>query len=157
MLLCRVARTTCAVPADEVQEILPIMRLSRPPGLPPLLAGFFQLEGLVVPVVKLARLLEVAEESTRLFTPIVVLRHVELLAIKVDAMLQMIDVCEEDIAPVAGPVADQKIAEGLIKRDGRLIPIISPARLLFATEAACIEALRAREQARVDELQGVPA
>src|SRR5580658_6218113 len=64
----------CAFPLESVREIVPMAQLSTPPGLPSGLAGFLDLRGTAVPIVRLDRLFDLPEQQPGLHTPMIVLR-----------------------------------------------------------------------------------
>ncbi len=66
----------CAFPLEAVREIVPMARLSSPPGLPSGLAGFLDLRGTAIPIVRLDRLFDLPEQQPGLHTPMIVLRGV---------------------------------------------------------------------------------
>src|SRR5271155_5749496 len=66
----------CAFPLEAVREIVPMARLSTPPGLPSGLAGFLDLRGTAIPIVRLDRLFDLPEQQPGLHTPMIVLRGV---------------------------------------------------------------------------------
>ncbi len=64
----------CAFPLEAVREIVPMAMLSSPPGLPSGLAGFLDLRGTAIPIVRLDRLFDLPEQLPGLHTPMIVLR-----------------------------------------------------------------------------------
>src|ERR1700736_3896381 len=64
-----------ALPLHEIQEIVPMAWLSRPPGSPSVVAGLLNLGGKAVPVIRLDRLFELPDLVPTLYTPLVILRH----------------------------------------------------------------------------------
>src|SRR5580658_453504 len=65
----------CAFPLEAIREIVPMAMLSSPPGLPPGLAGFLDLRGTAVPIVRLDRLFDLSEQLPGLHTPMIVLHR----------------------------------------------------------------------------------
>ncbi len=53
----------CALPLEDIQEIVPIAELSRPPGLPTILEGFLNLGGVAIPVVAIKRLFQMGDPT----------------------------------------------------------------------------------------------
>ena len=66
----------CAFPLEAVREIVPMARLSSPPGLPSGLLGFLDLRGTAIPIVRLDRLFDLPEQKPGLHTPMIILRGV---------------------------------------------------------------------------------
>ena len=56
----------CAFPLETVREIVPMARLSCPPGLPTGLVGFLDLRGTAIPIVRLDRLFDLPEQQAGL-------------------------------------------------------------------------------------------
>lgn len=73
LLIFRTSGLDCAFPLKTVREIVPMARLSVPPGLPSGLAGFLNLRGTAVPIVRLDRLFDLPEQLPGLHTPMIVL------------------------------------------------------------------------------------
>ena len=58
LLVFHTSGLSCAFPLEAVREIVPMARLSSPPGLPSGLEGFLDLRGIAVPIVRLDRLFD---------------------------------------------------------------------------------------------------
>jgi len=56
LLVFHLSGQAYGLPLAEVAEVVPMALLSRAPGLPPLLAGFLNLAGTAVPVLRTDRL-----------------------------------------------------------------------------------------------------
>ena len=76
LLIFRSSGLDCAFPLEAVREIVPMARLSCPPGLPTGLVGFLDLRGTAIPIVRLDRLFDLPEQQAGLHTPMIVLRGV---------------------------------------------------------------------------------
>src|SRR5437667_9531123 len=99
LLLFRLGGRACALPADAVAEVVPLPLLSRPPGLPDLLEGLLNLGGQAVPVVRLDRLLGLPPLAPGLYTPLLVLRRPVPLALLVEAVQGLVAVPAGDVRP----------------------------------------------------------
>ena len=154
LVVFHLADQAYALPLTEVQEIVPMAKLSRPPGLPPVLAGFLNLEGTAVPVVRLDRLFQLPEQSLGLYTRLLILRHpdsqVALLAEKVSEILA---VSPEAVLPVPESHSFNDCVEGMITVQDRVILLLSAERILLEKEHQCLAEFRDREQARLAELE----
>ena len=64
----------CAFPLETVKGIVPMAMLSTPPGLPSCLAGFLNLRGTAIPILRLDRLFNLPEQLPGLYTPLIILR-----------------------------------------------------------------------------------
>ncbi len=76
LLIFRSSGLDCAFPLEAVREIVPMATLSSPPGLPSGLAGFLDLRGTAIPIIRLDRLFDLPEQQPGLHTPMIVLRGV---------------------------------------------------------------------------------
>src|SRR5687768_5370192 len=75
LMVFHLAGQAYGIRLSEVQEIVPLGLLSQPPGLPSMLAGFLNLGGTAIPVVRLDRLFDLPELTPGLYTPLIVLRN----------------------------------------------------------------------------------
>jgi purine-binding chemotaxis protein CheW len=144
-----------AVEASAVQEITLMARLSRPSGVPALIAGFLNLAQRPIPILRLDRLLRVPESKLGLYTQILVLREAAGAPVGwiVDRVAQIIPVRLEDVLPVPENHCFRDCATGVITRNDTSISILAPERVLLEQERRCIEDFQAREQERLRELE----
>lgn len=157
VLVFDLAGRTCALPSSAVAELVFVPELSQPPGLPSFLAGFMTVDGIAVPVVDLARLLGLGAGSPDLYSPVVLMRGAEPLALLVDRVLQVRPVAASDILPVGEDTVFGGCLEAEIKATDGAVHLLSPARLLLAQESRRLAEFREREQARLAELAAHPA
>ena len=140
----------CAFPLEAVREIVPMATLSSPPGLPSGLAGFLDLRGTAIPIVRLDRLFDLPEQQPGLHTPMIVLRG----ASRPDRHSGGIGSRHRASALFAA-VGDtgrrhfQGCATAALELDGDLIHLLSPAALLEANEARLLADYSAMAQARL--------
>lgn len=101
LLLFHVAGHVFALPLATVDEIVHMAELARPPGLPGFLAGFLNLDGSAIPVVRLDRLFDLPEQDPHLYTQILILKETGFpLAIMVDRVETITGVSPEKIVQV---------------------------------------------------------
>jgi purine-binding chemotaxis protein CheW len=155
VLLFRLGGHACALPADAVAEVVPLPLLSRPPGLPDLLEGLLNLGGWAVPVVRLDRLLGLPPLTPGLYTPLLVLRRPAALALLVEAVQGLVSVPAADVRPGAPGHSCNDCLEGELTLAGRPVALLDPERLLLAKERRCLAALQAAEQERLRRLEEV--
>ena len=135
---------------DLVLEILPMALLSRPPGLPRVLAGFLDLGGAAVPVLRLAELFGVPERATGLYSPLVVMRLGEqTAALLVEAVEGIATVDETTITPFF----ENDCATGLVTIGKANVILLSSEQLLRCQEERCLRELTAIEQSRLAGFQ----
>jgi purine-binding chemotaxis protein CheW len=76
LLVFYLAGQLAALPLENVQSIVPMAQLSRPPGLPSPLEGILNLAGRAVPVWRLDRLLQLPEQRAGLYSMLILLKGV---------------------------------------------------------------------------------
>src|SRR5580698_11573539 len=76
LLIFHSSGLNCAFPVEAVREIVPMATLHSSPGLPSGLAGFLDLRGTAVPIIRMDRLFDLPPQRPGLHTPMIVLRGV---------------------------------------------------------------------------------
>jgi purine-binding chemotaxis protein CheW len=155
LLVFHVGTQAYALPLSAVQEVLAMPMLSQPLGMPLLLAGFLNLAGTIIPVVRLDRLFELATFPLGRYTPLLLLRHSDCpLAFMVERVSGIIAVDDQDVLPVRENQSFNDCVEGVIARDDHVILLLSAERLLLEKEQQCLAEFQDREQARLRALEG---
>jgi purine-binding chemotaxis protein CheW len=150
LLIFNSSGLNCAFPLDSVREVVPMAQLSSPPGLPSGLAGFLNLRGTAVPIVRLDRLFDLPEQLPGLHTPTIVLRGVQgPVGILVNSVLGIVEVPSSRFLDIPGTATFQNCTAGAIQLDGDLIHVLSPAALLQANEVRVLADYAAMAQARL--------
>ncbi|HEX3655536.1 MAG TPA: chemotaxis protein CheW [Pirellulales bacterium] len=154
VLIFRLSGQAYGISVLRVREILPMPLLEHAPGLPPVLAGFVNLGGEAIPVVNLARLFAVAEQSTTRYTPLVILHYGDgALALLVDSVQGVVRLHDEELVPFSDNLCLNSCAEGLATVGEISFVLLADDRLLREQEQRRIEELAAIEQARLDGLR----
>lgn len=163
ILLFDVCGIACALRSGLVREILPVPRLWRPPALPRPVAGFFNLGGAAVPVIRLDVLLRLEPDSGTAESDLY--RHLVLLdglaasgpaALLVDRVRDIADAHAAQVSPVGPENSLNGCVEAEIDHQGRLVHLLSLERILFAEEKLAVAELSLHAQSRLDEW-AVPA
>jgi purine-binding chemotaxis protein CheW len=143
-----------ALPAEGVQEIVPMSLLSQPPGLPSILEGFLNLRGAAVSVLRLDRLFGLPEQTPGLYTPLVVLRDPDVrLALMVEEVSEVLSLSEEALLPVQEADVFNGCVEAEAALNGRVVHLLSPGRLLLEGERRRIAEFQAVAQRRLREVE----
>jgi purine-binding chemotaxis protein CheW len=138
------------LPLAEVAEVVPMALLSGPPGLPRVLAGFLNLAGTAVPVLRLDRLFGLPDLVPGLYTPLLVLRNPDgPLALMAEKVSRIVSVPVGAVLPVRANHTFNDCAEGMVLVDGRVVLLLSAGRLLLEKEQQCLAEFQDREQARL--------
>lgn len=148
-LILRTGDTRLALPMTAVREVLPMLPIDAPPGLPRPLLGFVTLQGQPVPVLAPRLLLDPLAPMTGvdLFAHLVRLRE--------DICL-LVDRAEDVVTGMVGPLApdhslNAAIAGELPLADGRVAHVVAPDRLLLDGERTTLAVLTAAAATRQDQ------
>jgi len=144
----------CAFPLESVREVVPMALLSAPPGLPSALLGFLDLRGTSVPIIRLDRLFDLAEQAAGLHTPMIVLRGVlGPVGILVDSVRGITPVDSAGLVEVPRDRTFEGCATASLQLDGDVIHVLSPTALLRASEDRLLADYSAMSQARLLHMQ----
>src|SRR5580698_1791567 len=144
----------CAFPIEAVREIVPMAMLSCPPGIPSGLAGFLDLRGTAIPIVRLDRLFNLQEQEAGLHTPIIVLRGARCpIGILVDSVRGIVPVPSTRLLDIPEDGSFQGCATGALQLDGDVIHLLSSAALLQANEERLLVDYSAMAQTRISLLE----
>jgi purine-binding chemotaxis protein CheW len=155
-LIFHLSGVDCAFPLEAVREIVPMAMLSAPPGMPAALAGFLDLRGTAIPIVRLDSLFDLAEQRPGLHTPMIVLRGTgNPIGILVDSVRGIVPVAAVQLLDLPAGGTFQGCATASFEVDGDLIHLLSPGTLLEANEVRLLADYRAMSQMRRHSLAPV--
>jgi len=146
-----------ALPASTVARFLPVPALERPPALPPVLAGLFRWHGRVVPVLRLDRLLGLAESAIGLYSTLLLIERsdgpVALAVDRVHGLAAAADPQEiaEDLSFEGCALA--VISQTLVPGGGGTATVLDPGRLLTLAEERRLEDFRTQAEERLAQWQ----
>jgi purine-binding chemotaxis protein CheW len=150
--------TACALRRDQVRELLPLPRLWRPPALPRPVAGFFNLGGKAVPVIRLDALFGLEENQEggeaalyRHLILVQVLGQPAPAALLADRVLDVANIAADQLSPVREGSSLNGCVEAEITLGSRLVHLLSLERLLFAEEQQALAELGRHAQNRLGE------
>lgn len=146
------AEEFCALDLANVREILPTAELSAPPGMPELLAGFLNLGGEAVPVLRLGRLFSAPAKEIGLYEHMILLRASRPLALLVDGVVEVLTCSEDALRPVVEKSSFNDCALSQLTHKDRTIHVLATDRLLLKEEEARLAELRGVEQERLRAL-----
>lgn len=153
LLILQVADQQYAVETADVAELIPMAELQHPPGAPKVLAGFLNLAGELVPVVRLHQLFGLPEVPPQLWTPLVILRD-RRLALWVDSINGTLSVDDTALLPLPSQRVANESVIGVVRSEKLSLPLLSTQRLLLEQENRVIAELQAATQQRIDALAG---
>lgn len=143
-----------ALPLSDVQEVVPMAWLSRPPGLPSILEGFLRIGGEAVPVLRLDRLFHLPVIRAGRYTPLIVLRDADhRLALLVERVSRVVTVAADEWTPLRGNQSFNDCADGLVARDGHVLVLLSAERLLTEKEQQILAEFHDQENFRLQAME----
>lgn len=163
IIIFDVCGTACALHRSAVREFLPLPRLWRPPALPRPVAGFFNLGGDAVPVLRLYVLfgLQKGEDDPE----VDLYRHLILIgtggsagpvALLADRVLDVATVNAAQVSHIMQAESLNGCVEAEVTWGDRLVHLLSAERILLTEEQQALAELGRQAQSRLNEW-AVPA
>lgn len=144
----------CAFPLETVREIVPMAQLSCPPGLPSGLAGFLNLRGTAIPIVRLDRIFDLPEQKPGLHTPMLVLHGVlGPIGILAESVRGIVPAPAARCVDLPDDATFQGCATAVFQLDGELVHLLSPGALFRVNEDRLLLDYTAMAQARLLHLE----
>lgn len=141
-----------ALAVATVRQVLHLPRLARPPAGPGFLAGYLDLRGEPIPVLRLTALLGLENRPDELYTPVIVLKSGPL-GLLVQSLVE-VAVLEPSCLKPLGPgrvLNDSVSAEATVS--DRAVHVLDPGRLLLEEEKRRLEELEIRYRERLSRLE----
>ncbi|MBD2748483.1 chemotaxis protein CheW [Microvirga sp. BT688] len=163
IIIFDVCGTACALHRSAVREFLPLPRLWRPPALPRPVAGFFNLGGDAVPVLRLDVLFGLQKDEDDPEADLY--RHLILIgasgsasptALRVDRVLDVATVNAAQVSDVRQAGSLNGCVEAEVTWNDRLVHLLSAERILLTEEEQALAELGHQAQSRLNEW-AVPA
>jgi len=154
VLTFRIGGIACGIRADRVREILPIAATLQTPGQPSILAGFLNLRGVGLPIVRLATVLDLAERIS-LNSAIIVIEGQSSPGLLVDAVDDVIEVGSDDLRAVGSDQSMNGCAKAEFSIDNGNAILLDCDRLLLAEETRRMAELQGSVQRRLSKLEAV--
>ena len=155
VLICRVGDMRVAIDAGRVREILPLLPVWRPPGVPRPLAGFVAIRGETLPVLSLAALNDPEAVADEVEVTAHIVRPADAgpgtPCLLVDRVEDRVEPGEEAVGPVADTMSFNGTIIAEIALAGGVAHLISLDRLLTEGERARLAALTDEAQRRAAE------
>jgi chemotaxis signal transduction protein len=161
VLVFRVGAHRFSVPAHRVSEIVHMASLVTSPGQPSVLAGFLNLRGAAIPVVRISQLLSLEKSVPRLYTPLIILTCSGLdctgmlVAIEADGVDEVTEIDEAAMRELGAGHSLNDCARAAFTWNGHEVWVLSCDQLLLAQEKECLREFQAATQQRLDALRSV--
>jgi purine-binding chemotaxis protein CheW len=144
----------CAFRLDLVREVVPMATLSSPPGMPSTLAGFLNLRGTAIPILRLDRLFHLPEQPCGLHTPLIILRGAEKpFGILAGAVRQIARTATASLLPLPEGQVFHDCAAATVEAGGEIFCLLSPERILLESEQRLVAEFQALAQERLLHLE----
>jgi chemotaxis signal transduction protein len=149
----RAAGRVLALPLGDVRRVEPLPLLAAPIGTPHFVEGYFDYRGAPVAALRLDRLLDLAEDTLGLYTPLLLLAEdnpaIALHVGRVDAIRR---IRATDIQPIGKDGSFNECVVGRISDGSDTVYLLSAENLLLAEERATVAAHTALMRQRLDAL-----
>ncbi len=157
LLIFHASGLDCAFPLEAVREIVPMAWLVAPLGLPSALAGFLDLRGTAIPIIRLDRLFGLPEQAPGLHTPMIVLHRARgPIGIMVASVRGIVPVTSSELLNISHERTFLGCATGAIEIDGDLVHLLSADSLLEANEDRILADFSAMSEARSLHFEHIP-
>jgi purine-binding chemotaxis protein CheW len=143
-----------AIDPGSIRRVVALPLLSRPPGTPPQLHGFLNLEGEAVPVLDLRRLFQLADEAPDVYAHLILVQRSPIpLALLVDRAIGLADADAEAFCSLSPGQTFNDCAEQAVQMANQTVHLLSVEKLLLREERGRIAALAGIEQRRLRQLE----
>jgi purine-binding chemotaxis protein CheW len=151
LMVFHLAGQLAAIRLAEVESVIPMAHLERPPGIPSAVDGILNLGGSAVPVWRLDRLLQLPGKPPGLYSMLIVLKGIAdcRTAMLVDRVSEVLSVPETALLPVAAKDSFNGCAEAGVSVKGQVIHIMSLPHILLRQEREALNGLQAAAQQRL--------
>jgi chemotaxis signal transduction protein len=123
------------------------------PGQPSILAGFLNLRGVVIPVVRISQLFGLGKSVPGRYTPLIILDGAgTLMAIEIDGVEEVAEIFETEMRELGEGHSLNDCARTAFTWNGHEVLMLSCDQLLLAKEKECLREFQAATQERLDAL-----
>lgn len=144
----------CAFPLEAVREVVSMASLWSPPGLPAALAGFLDLRGTAIPIVRLDRLFHLPEQQPGWYTPLIILRGVDMpIGILAGAVRQIVRANLTSFVPLPEKHVLHDCATASVEIEGGVVHLLSAELILIENERRLLSELQAAAQERMQDME----
>lgn len=151
-LLFQSSRLNLALRLEDVLEVVPMAALFSPPGTPTGIAGFLNLRGLAIAILRLDLLFKLPDQEPGLHTPLIIMRGTPgPVGILAESVRQVLSSAGNAWLPRDARGAFQDCASFAI--DGRVTHLLEPNNVLQKHERDLVEQVRLLAQARLKHLE----
>jgi purine-binding chemotaxis protein CheW len=153
-LIFQVAQHRCGIECAQASEILPMATALQIPGQPPILRGFLNLRGTIVPLIFLRHLLGLAAAPLEKYTPMIVVKAGnQALAVVVDRVLEVEHFDRSEMMALEEGHTLNEFANARVQQSENSFTLLSVDRLLLTEERKRLQELSIEARRRLDEIE----
>lgn len=153
-IVFKVSTLWCSLDQRFVRRVLPLPAFDRPPGLPPLIDGTFDLAGTTVPVLRLDRLFDLTPSPASIYNHLILCRDEGApLALLVDLVSHVLRLPESRISTLAEGESLNGCVIGRFQIGFAPVHVLDGERLLDQRERRMLADFQAAQQRRHDGLE----
>ncbi len=135
VIVFQVKEYRCALRAEEVEELLPMAKLSKTPGMPSSMEGMLNIGGKIVPVFRMDRLFGTSEVSLSLYTPILLVKTANgTMGFIIEKALGVHVVADKDVAQLKTSTGALDLMEAEVTINEQRVSLLSVSKLLLRDE-----------------------
>jgi purine-binding chemotaxis protein CheW len=146
------AAQAVALRLENIQQVVPMAQLAKPPGLPVLLEGILNMSGSAVPVLRLDRLFQLPLQQLGLYSALIIVHPISehgRIALLADRVSEILAIPESAWLPIGENDAFNGCAEAVVPVGGQMIYLLSPQRLLVEKDREALSRFQAMAQRRL--------
>ncbi len=142
VLAVRLGTNLLALPIEAVEEVLPALPIESVPQCPSFVRGVVFVRGHLIPVLDAAERLGMRDHQRPDEPHIVCLRqHERLVGVEFDEALDLMELGMEEWLTADELGAEAGFLRGLVERDGLIIRLLDPAKLIANDEVSALQQL----------------
>jgi len=142
VLVVRLGETLLALPIEWVEEVLPALPIESVPQCPSFVRGVVFVRGHLIPVLSAAERLGMANHERPDEPHIVCLnRNGRLIGVEFDEALDLMNLDMEECLTAGQLGAESGFMRGLVDRDGLVIRVLDPEKLIANEEMSALRDL----------------
>lgn len=136
LLIFELADQLAAFPLQDVERIVPMAALARPPGMPAILEGFLNLAGHSVPILRPDRLFRLPFHSAGLHSMVILLKAPPEgeVGLMVDRVREVRTISASALLPIVRGHFFNECCEASVMVDSRVVHLLSPGRIFLEKE-----------------------
>jgi len=154
VIVFQVKEYRCALRVEEVEELLPMAKLWKTPGMPAAMEGTLNLGGKIIPVFRMDKIFKTQEIPLLLYTPILLVKSEKgAIGFIIEKAIGVHTIESKDIASNRGSVVTNDAIEAEITIGDERVALLSVKNLLFKEELENVGNYDADAQSRKKQEQ----